>query len=223
MTAWTSQSDIPIHCSDPQDMVLVTNVLVHSATDSVQLPFHALLGTIHPFSEADTVEYQTAMRYTAQHLFDIWFSQVGLSDHYSHLSSEHLVAMPGYTSTLTSGLDSSLLSEFLDSNTVEHEQAIPPTDTVTLKPGSLDFQGALFTALELDTPSYVHVPLPIMAQFKELLNKYPHVFHLPNSPLSTIKGFFTILTLDKPLQFITFLIARVLLNSQPLRRSSSAW
>ena len=137
MAAWTSQSDLPIHSLDPQDMVLVTKVLVHSDTDSVQLPFHVSLGAIRPFSEADTVEYQTAMRYTAQHLSDIWFSQVGLSDHDSHLSSEQLVAMPRYTSALPSGLDSSLLSEFLDNNTVEHEHAFPPTNMVTLKPDSL--------------------------------------------------------------------------------------
>ena len=137
MAALTSQSDLPIHSLDPQDMVLFTNMLVHPDTDSAQLLFHVSLGTIHPFSEADTVEYQTAVGYTAQHLSDIRLSQVGLSDHDSHLSSEHLVTMPGYTSALPSGLDSSLLSEFLDNNTVEHEHAFPPTGTVTLKPDSL--------------------------------------------------------------------------------------
>ena len=72
--------------------------------------------------------------------------------------------MLGYTSTLTSGLDSSLISEFLDNNTVEHEHAIPPSDEVTHKPDSLGIQGALFTA-ESDTPSNAHVPRPILAQF----------------------------------------------------------
>ena len=43
----------------------------------------------------------------------------------------------------------------------------------------------------IERPSTMpHVPSPILAQFKELLHKYPHVFHLPNSPLSTIKGFY---------------------------------
>ena len=33
------------------------------------------------------------------------------------------------------------------------------------------------------------MPRRILSEFKSLLHKYQHVFHLPNSPLSTIKGF----------------------------------
>ena len=163
---------------------------MYSDTGSAKLPFHVSLGKIRPFSEADTAAYRDAVSYTAQYVSDNLFSQVCMNEHDSPLTSEHLVTMPSHTSLLTSGLDSSLLSEFFENNTVEHEHALPPTDTVTLKPDSLQFQDALFKALELDTPSYAHVPSPILAQFKELLRKYPHVFHLPNSPPSTIKGFY---------------------------------
>ena len=116
MTAIASQSNIPNHFPDPQDMVLVTNILVYSDTGSATLPFHVSLGKIRPFSDADTAAYRDAVSYTAQYLSDNWFSQVCMNEHDSPLTSEHLVAMPSHTSSLTSGLDSSLLSEFLENN-----------------------------------------------------------------------------------------------------------
>ena len=36
----------------------------------------------------------------------------------------------------------------------------------------------------------MHAPIPILAQFKEHLRKYPRGFHLPNLPLSPMKGFY---------------------------------
>jgi len=63
MATLTSQTDTPIHSPDPLDMILLANVLVDSDTDSTTLPFHVSLGTIHPFSEADAVEYQDAVNY----------------------------------------------------------------------------------------------------------------------------------------------------------------
>ena len=190
MASLASQSDIPIQSLDPQDMVLVTNVIVHSDVASAALPFHVSLGTIRPLSEADTVVYQDSVSCPAKHFSDIWFSQVVSNERDSPFTSEHVVSMPSHASGMKSGLDSSLLSEFLENTTVEHEHAFPPTGSVTLQPDSLEFTEALFKALELDTPSYAHVPSPILAQFKQLLSKYPHIFHLPNSPLSTIKGFY---------------------------------
>ena len=190
MASLASQSDIPIQSLDPQDMVLVTNVIVHSDVASAALPFHVSLGTIRPLSEADTVVYQDSVSCTAKHFSDIWFSQVVSNERDSPFTSEPVVSMPSHASVMTSGLDSSLLSEFLENTTVEHEHAFPPTGSVTLQPDSLEYKEALFKALELDTPSYAHVPSPILAQFKQLLSKYPHIFHLPNSPLSTIKGFY---------------------------------
>ena len=130
------------------------------------------------------------MSYTAQYFSDIWFSQIGIHGRDSPLSSAPIVALPSHVFVKSSGFNSSLLSEFLENNTGDHTHAFPPTDTVTLKPDSLAFQNALFSALELDTAYYVHMPSHILAQFNELLCKYSHVFHLPNSPLSTINGFY---------------------------------
>ena len=45
MATLVSQSDIPDHSPDPQDMVLLTNVLVYSDTDSATLPFHVSKNT----------------------------------------------------------------------------------------------------------------------------------------------------------------------------------
>ena len=190
MATLASQSNFPVHSPDLQDMVLLTHVLVYSDTDSAALPFHVPLGAIHPFSEDDTVKYQDAMSYKVQYLSDIWFSQIGIHELDAPLTSAPVVAMPSHTSMKSSGLNSSLLSEFLERNTVDHTHSFPPTDTVTFKPDSLTFQNALFSALELDTPSYAYVPSPILAQVKEVLCKYAHVFHLPNLPLSTIKSFY---------------------------------
>ena len=47
----------------------------------------------------------------------------------------------------------------------------------------------LVASLELDTSLYSHVPCDILSQFKTLLCKYQHIFHLPGSTLSTVKGF----------------------------------
>ena len=80
MATLASQTDIAIHSPDPQDMVLLNNILVYSDTDSATLPFHLSLGAIRPFSEADRVKYQDAVSYTAQYLSYIWFLQIGIHE-----------------------------------------------------------------------------------------------------------------------------------------------
>ena len=37
---------------------------------------------------------------------------------------------------------------------------------------------------------YAQVSSDVMAKFKQLIRKYSHAFHLPNSPLTAIKGFY---------------------------------
>ena len=103
MATLVTQSDIPIHSPDPQDMVLLTNILVYSNTDSATLPFHLSLGTIHPFSEADTIAYHDAMSYTAQYFSDIWFSQIGIHECDAPLTSAPIVAMPIHISMKSLG------------------------------------------------------------------------------------------------------------------------
>ena len=161
-----SKRYITIQSLDPQDMVLVTNVVVHSDADSAVLPFHVSLGTVCPPSEADAVAYQDSVSSTAKHLSDIWFSHVAINECDSPFTSEHVLSMPSHASVMTSGLDSSLLSELLENTTIEHEHAFPPTGSMTLTPDSLEFKEVLFKALEFDTPSYAQVPSPILAEFK---------------------------------------------------------
>ena len=152
------------------------------------MPYNVSLGTIRPFSDADTIVYEDAVNHTAKQLSDIWYLQVFPNVRDSPPNLEPLVSLPAHAEE-TSGLESSSLSDFLENTTVEHEHALPPTEKMSVEPNSLEFYEQLIKALELDTPSYAHVPSTIIEEFKALLRKYPHVFHLPNSPLSTIKGF----------------------------------
>ena len=112
-------------------------------------------------------------------------------------NNESIDSLPTHINT--SELKSSLLSPYLESNTFEHEHAFAPTETTSLDPRSSEFYEQLMSALELDTPSYAHVPSSVMEKFKALWYKYPHAFYLPNSPLSQIKGFYhNIYTGDSP-------------------------
>ena len=185
-----SQSDDVVDIQAPLETVLVTNVLIRSNKGSAKLPFNVSLGTIRPLSDADTTVYQDAINHTAQQLSDIWYSQVFANELKLPLGSEPLVSLPTHALAMTSGFESSSLSEFLETSTKEHEHTFPPTEKVTVEQNSFEFYEQLIQALELDTPSYAHVPSAIIDKFKALLGKYPHVFHLPNSPLSTIKGFY---------------------------------
>ena len=65
-----------------------------------------------------------------------------------------------------------------------------PAETVGLDPHSEEYFQKLVAALDLDTDIYAHVDLVIIKQFKELICKYSHAFHLPGSQLGTIKGYY---------------------------------
>ena len=88
------------------------------------------------------------------------------------------------------GLDSSLLHPFLSEPDLDHPDALPPTGGVFLDPHSEEYFDKLVKALELDGPLYAKVDPNTMDQFKEILRKYPEAFHLPGTPLGTIKGFY---------------------------------
>ena len=87
------------------------------------------------------------------------------------------------------GLDSSILSPFLSEPDLDHPNAMPPPEGAYLDPYSDEYFAQLVTALELDGPMYSHVDPNIMSEFKQILRKYPTAFHLPGTPLRTIKGF----------------------------------
>ena len=61
---------------------------------------------------------------------------------------------------------------------------------VNLDPHSDEYFDKLVKALELDGPLYAKMDPNTMDQFKEILRKYPEAFHLPGTPLGTIKGFY---------------------------------
>ena len=79
---------------------------------------------------------------------------------------------------------------FLSEPDLDHPDALPPTGGVFLDPHSEEYFDKLVKALELDGPLYAKVDPNTMDQFKEILRKYPEAFHLPGTPLGTIKGFY---------------------------------
>ena len=88
------------------------------------------------------------------------------------------------------GLDFSILSPFLPEPDLDHPNAMPPPEGSYLDPNSEKYFQKLVEALKLDGPMYSHVDPNIMSQFKQTLRKYPTAFHLPGTPLGTIKGFY---------------------------------
>ena len=59
----------------------------------------------------------------------------------------------------------------------------------SLDPNSPAYITQLYEALGLNGNNYAHLDPEILAQLKDLIAKYPHVFWLPGAPLSPIKGF----------------------------------
>ena len=73
----------------------------------------------------------------------------------------------------------------------DHPEALPPTGGVYLDPYSDEYFDKLVAALELDSPNmYVNIDPEVIVKFKEILRKQPEAFHLPGTPLSTIKEFY---------------------------------
>ena len=87
------------------------------------------------------------------------------------------------------GLYSSLLHPFLSEPDLDHPDALPSIGGVYLDPHSDEYFDKLVKALELDGPLYAKVNPNMMDQFKGILDKYPDAFHLPGTPLGTMKGF----------------------------------
>ena len=86
------------------------------------------------------------------------------------------------------GLHSSLLSPFLDDHDADHPHALPSTDPVYLDPYSEEYYETLVNTLDLDSPKYSNISEDVMSNFKNLLRRYPEVFHIPGSPPGIIKG-----------------------------------
>ena len=100
------------------------------------------------------------------------------------------------------GLDSSFLSSFLSEPDLDPPHVFPPAENVGLDPHSEEYFQKLVATLDLDKDIYAHVNPVIMKQFKELIRKDSHAFHLPGSPLGTIKGYYHhIATGDSPIVY----------------------
>ena len=195
---------------DANNEVFYTNVYIRSTKDSVLLPSNVSLGIVRSANGNDNQEFNEAADYTAKQLSDYWYEYVtainvpqgivqqgnansaGVFDH-----KPALVSLP--TDANTSGLDSSCLSRFAEQPDCETECLFPPTNSANLQPHSEAFHAELLKALDLDAPYYAHVPKAVLCKFTGLLKQYPNAFYLPNSPLSTIKGFYhNIQTGDSP-------------------------
>ena len=195
---------------DANNEVFCTNVYIRSTKDSVLLPSNVSLGTIRSANGNDNQDFNDAADYTAKKLSNYWYEYVtAVNDpqrivHQSNADSacvyDHqpaLVSLP--TDANAAGLDSSCLSRYAEQPDCETECLFPPTNSANLQPHSEALHAELLKALDLDPPHYAHVPKAILCKFKGLLKQYPSVFYLPNSPLSTIKGFYhNIQTGDSP-------------------------
>ena len=115
----------------------------------------------------------------------------------SHCPSNHTCHLHAQTAETTkTGLDSSILSPFLPEPDLDYPNAIPPPEGAYLDPNSDEYIQQLFEALELNGPMYSHVDPSTISAFKETLQKYPTAFHLPGTPLSTIKGLLFLTTIS---------------------------
>ena len=211
-----SFSDIP----QSQDY-FYTTVVIHSTRESATLPFNTFLGSVRSIEDADHKVLESAAEFTASQVANHFFamsvnSQASPDPVLEHVSNHVQTVSPSRFNCSrapkishaqesqgveSSGLDSSILAPYLETAEFDNDKAFPFTGTgkKSVQPFSEEFFCKLLDALDLDAPSYSHVPRSILQQFKSLLHKYQHVFHLPDSPFSTIQGFFhNIPTGDSP-------------------------
>ena len=180
--------------SSPDEVALnrlfTTQLLVHSEKGSAYLPQDKIFGALRPQTPDDLLSFYNASNHTAQYLVESWYSHT-LSQGPVSFSAplDEIISMSTQANTSNS---SSVLSPFLSeqaSDMTVQENLFPPTQATPLQSSSPEFLPLLYESLGLDTPLYAHVPDNIMHSFKNLLAQYPQAFHLPNTPLSTVKGF----------------------------------
>eukprot|EP00795_Rhopilema_esculentum_P001065 gene1065-15396_t len=180
-----------------------TTVVIHSNKESAILPLNVSIGNIRPVLSTDTNVLEDAADFTASQVANQWYSLVSAT----HAARRNIDALPTldpdkivngghaiHTSNLQEmaqdnlAFDSSFLSPYLECTERHQANSFSPIGKSNIQPHSEEYFGKLLHALELDAPSYAHVPRSILTQFKSLLHDFQHVFHLPDSPLSTIKG-----------------------------------
>ena len=164
-----------------------TNVVIYSTQANVSLPINASLGVIRTAKLSDTLEFDSAVQYTSELLADSWFALATSQTSQSSAPSPPKVAPT--TNSSSSSQDSSILSSFLPDPSVLHPDAFPPSTSPTLDPFSEQYFVQICKALELESELYSHLHPEIMANFKQLLRKFPHAFYLAGAPLTPIRGF----------------------------------
>ena len=201
-----SLTDETLTSIEANNQCFVTTVMITSAKGSAQLPHNISFSKIRLMTDVDSSVLEEAVNNTAELLSDTWHSHIVANstvlaashhqaiaydaNYFCSLSSTPTGLPLSKQAPATSCQDSALLSPFLEHNEFEHPHAFPPTESATLLPNSQEFFAQLIEALQLNSLKYAHVPSVVMDQFKALLQKYQQAFHLPNSPLSPIKGFY---------------------------------
>ena len=164
--ATTSQSNSGVDFSIPS--TFTTNILIHSQMGNANLSQDIVLGVTRQQTNKDQSILDETVRATAKNLSDAF--------NYSH-SRQHHSPFISLSTNANHPQSSEILAPFLDhdqcassipfiSPSLDHPRAI----------SSSEYLLELFHALELDTPSYGHVPSHIMTAFKQLISRYRHVF-----------------------------------------------
>ena len=185
-----------------------TTIAIKSNIKSASIPFNVTLGQVRHATSSDMATYHQAVDNTAEQLADGWYAwaqtqqtvsdshaavnvtnlQNGRETNLSHTHKPWQIYSQN-TEMINAGLDSSVLSPFSDTYESSDKPEFLPTTDAPLDPHSQEYHEKLVAALGLDSDSYSHVDPDIMKQFKQYLHEFPTAFLLPNSPLTTIKGF----------------------------------
>ena len=182
--------------------------MVRSTRNTASLPMHATLGKIRAQTSADSEVFEQAATRTASKLADIWYNFVQqiFVDPNDQVYNDTGFSTGKFTNTFAAlkswqpqqqreemkkaGLHLSLLSPFLDDYDTDHPHALPSTDPVYLDPYTEEHYETLVNTLDLDSPTYSNISENVISNFRNLLRRYPEAFHIPGSPLGTIKGFY---------------------------------
>ena len=189
--------------SDPSDVSNVehsymTSVVIHCTKPTSLLPFNAVLGHIRLSTDQDQLEFQEAAKHTFSQLSDAWYIFAENSEHIANTTVKqvepgahqfsHMSVLPKWNVLVQiselkgAGLDSSVLSPFLETDTEN-----PPNLFASIAPTPLDPYSK--EALQLDSDQYHHVLPHILPGAKDLLRKYSTAFLLPGAQLGQFKGF----------------------------------
>ena len=183
----------------------MTSVVGHCTKSKSSVPFNAVLGHIRLSTDQDQLEFQEAAKHTSSQLADEWYAFAENSQYTANTivkpveagahQTSHMSVLPKWnvsaqiSELLDAGLDSSILSPFLETDTENPSNMFAPIGPTPPDPYSEEYHQKLIDALQLDSDQYHHVPPHILSGYKDLSRKYPNAFLLPGAQLGQIKGF----------------------------------